>query len=323
MFLQNLDNDKLPEPFLPPKSQLSKRLSPPLLLVQATFFACGGLAVGLYMSHKFGDGGTLSRFVKDWTFLSRGGHSQTLLPALDFTASSSLPPSVSAVQPPADESKRFAVSGDKCVTKRFVFDAAKIAALKAKASASTGQWRRRPTRTEAITALIWRCAMSAARRTNKGLPLRFETKTMELQDLVSLLRKGIEGFDEGEAKRLGGDHGDAAVEIFKSWKERKDLSIRDDLKLVTCTSALDFGFYEIDFGWGKPIWVSLDSGSSLNNFIMLTRTRDGDGVEAWVTLSEEDMTVFELDPELPSFASLSNLRESLLLESHRRRLSKL
>ncbi|KAF3437665.1 hypothetical protein FNV43_RR20421 [Rhamnella rubrinervis] len=198
--------------------------------------------------------------------------------------------------------------------------------------------------------------MSPARRTNKGFPLHFvthqlvnirkrieppfsensvgnfvqyfsveidnqETKTMELQDLVSLLRKGIEGLDKGEAKRLGGDHGDAAVEIFKSWKERKDLSIRDDSKLFTCTSALDFGLYEIDFGWGKPIWVSLDSGSSLNNFIMLISTRDGDGVEAWVTLSEEDMAVFELDPELLSFVSLSNLSVSLLPES-RRRLSK-
>ncbi|KAF3438161.1 hypothetical protein FNV43_RR20917 [Rhamnella rubrinervis] len=107
-----------------------------------TFFACGGLAVGLCMSHKFGDGGTFSRFVKDWTFLSRGGHSQALLPALDFSASSSFPPSVSTVQPPTDESKRFAVSGDKCVTKRFVLDAENIAALKAKATASTGQWRR-------------------------------------------------------------------------------------------------------------------------------------------------------------------------------------
>ncbi|KAF3437638.1 hypothetical protein FNV43_RR20394 [Rhamnella rubrinervis] len=238
MFLRNLDNEKLPEPFLPPKSDLSKRLSPPQLHVQAAFFACGGLAVGLYMSHKFGDGGTFSRFVKDWTFLSRGGHSQTLLPALDFTASSSFPPSVSAVQPPTDEAKRFAVSGDKCITKRFVFDEAKIAALKVKATVSTGQWRGQPTRAEAITALIWRCATSAARRTNKGFPLHFvkhqlvnirkrielpfsentignfvqyfsveidnqETKTMELQDLVALLRKGIEGFDEGEAKRLG------------------------------------------------------------------------------------------------------------------------
>ncbi|KAF3437641.1 hypothetical protein FNV43_RR20397 [Rhamnella rubrinervis] len=98
---------------------------------------------------------------------------------------------------------------------------------------------------------------------------------------------------------------------------------RDLEEIMVMRSALDFGLYEIDFGRGKPIWVSLDSGSSLSNFIMLTRTRDGDGVEAWVILSEEDMTVFELDPELLSFASLSNLCVSLLLESRHRRLSKL
>lgn len=353
-FLQNPDDDKLPGPFLPPKSELLGHLSPPLLLVQATSFACGGLAVGFYLSHKFGDGGTLWRFLKDWASLCHPDHCQTPLPAVDFSASSHFPPSVSAVQLPADESKRFAVSGERCITKRFVFNAPNIAALKAKAATGSHN-KRQPTRTDVVTALTWRCAMKAARRTNRGVPMHFAMhelvnirkradlpfsensvgnfvqyvsieleeeesaeEAMELRVLAAKLREGVEAFDKREAKRLGGGGGDAAEEIFKSWKERKDLSVRQDLKLYTCTSALGFEFYEIDFGWGKPIWFSLESGSKLNNFIMLATARDGGGggVEASVTLSEEDMALFERDPELLSFASPSNPTGALSSPDH-------
>ena len=37
--------------------------------------------------------------------------------------------------------------------------------------------------------------------------------------------------------------------------------------------------------------------------IGLLDTRDGDGVEAWMTLKEEDMALFQEDLELLAFAS--------------------
>uniref|UniRef100_A0A803MEX0 Uncharacterized protein n=1 Tax=Chenopodium quinoa TaxID=63459 RepID=A0A803MEX0_CHEQI len=44
----------------------------PLLSVQITRFACGGLSVGLAMSHIVADGLSAFRFVKDWARLTRG-----------------------------------------------------------------------------------------------------------------------------------------------------------------------------------------------------------------------------------------------------------
>ncbi|XP_015876436.1 stemmadenine O-acetyltransferase isoform X1 [Ziziphus jujuba] len=328
-FLKLEPHSKQRERLLPDKTEFFEAASPPLLLVQASFFECGALAVGFYMCHKFGDGGTLSRFIKDWAFIAYGHEKEALLPDLDFDAGCfRFPPSEDfKVQEPPAKNLRYA----KHVTKRYVFDAIKIGALKAK---SSSLFVKKPTRTEVILALIWKCAMNAS-RLNKGVSthsilhqlvnfrgrveppfsenaignfvqycsVQKEDGIMELQDLVARLRKGIKEFDGKEAKRLSGD--DALGEIIRSSKERREISGRDNVRLFTCTSLCSINFYEIDFGWGKPIWFSVETGSYLNDFAILTNTRDGNGVEAWVSLSEEEMKHFESDPELLSFASLN------------------
>ncbi|KAI8524912.1 hypothetical protein RHMOL_Rhmol13G0186300 [Rhododendron molle] len=74
----------------------------------------------------------------------------------------------------------------------------------------------------------------------------------------------------------------------------------------TCSSMCNGGIYEADFGWLKPTWVSLGGIEDLQgmNMILLVDTRSGNGIEAWMNLSEEDMAEFERDPELLAFASL-------------------
>lgn len=42
-----------------------------LLKVQITFFECGGLSIGLMLSHRLGDLATLVKFVKDWAVVTR------------------------------------------------------------------------------------------------------------------------------------------------------------------------------------------------------------------------------------------------------------
>ena len=67
-----------------------------------------------------------------------------------------------------------------------------------------------------------------------------------------------------------------------------------------------FGFDEIDFGWGKPIWVGLmGEGGSCRTLIVLQNTTSGNGIEAWVTLDENIMSILEQDPEFLAFATLS------------------
>ena len=66
-----------------------------------------------------------------------------------------------------------------------------------------------------------------------------------------------------------------------------------------------FPLYEADFGWGRPVWV----GSASFNFkilVVFLDTQSGDGIEAWVNLTEEDMAKFEVDKEFLSFVSSSS-----------------
>ncbi|KAL7184998.1 hypothetical protein ACSBR2_027023 [Camellia fascicularis] len=106
----------------------------PLLLVQVNFFPCGGMAVCVSTSHKIVDGVAFSAFIKAWSCITRGSHD----PAVpDFSAASSRFPPIEDFPVP---SIVFPQISQKIVTRRFVFDASKVDALKAKvASASVQQ----------------------------------------------------------------------------------------------------------------------------------------------------------------------------------------
>nr|GEZ43797.1 transferase, chloramphenicol acetyltransferase-like domain protein [Tanacetum cinerariifolium] len=67
------------------------------------------------------------------------------------------------------------------------------------------------------------------------------------------------------------------------------------------SSLLNSGMYEMDFGWGKPIWF-YNMHAGVNRFVYINDTPKGDGVEATVTLSPEEMEIFERDSELLSYA---------------------
>ncbi|KAH7515584.1 hypothetical protein FEM48_Zijuj10G0042100 [Ziziphus jujuba var. spinosa] len=97
-----------------------------------------------------------------------------------------------------------------------------------------------------------------------GTTLVAEESETELKDLVAQLRKGIIEFDEKLAKKLGRDDSLELIEEYREERVNKE-------HLYSCTNWL------ID-------------------------TKESDVVEAWVTLIEEDMALFECDPQLLSFA---------------------
>ncbi|XP_075507558.1 pelargonidin 3-O-(6-caffeoylglucoside) 5-O-(6-O-malonylglucoside) 4'''-malonyltransferase-like [Primulina tabacum] len=70
-----------------------------------------------------------------------------------------------------------------------------------------------------------------------------------------------------------------------------------DSKVVWFTDWSKFGEYELDFGWGKPIWVSL-SNVYVQDMVILMNTKENDGIEAWVYLHESDMAYFEQDEDV-------------------------
>ncbi|XP_060217217.1 acetyl-CoA-benzylalcohol acetyltransferase-like [Lycium barbarum] len=70
---------------------------------------------------------------------------------------------------------------------------------------------------------------------------------------------------------------------------------RKDVDNYPSTSWCRFPWYEADFGWGKPSWVSSVSKYYEGKYyerISLIDTKSGDGIEAWIALKENDMVEF-------------------------------
>ncbi|XP_038891571.1 stemmadenine O-acetyltransferase-like [Benincasa hispida] len=72
------------------------------------------------------------------------------------------------------------------------------------------------------------------------------------------------------------------------------------------TSWRNMGFNEVNFGWGKPVWVAAGGNvfdSITRNLVILMDTMVGNGLEAWVVLDDETMNLLENDYEFLQFAS--------------------
>ncbi|KAJ4890771.1 HXXXD-type acyl-transferase family protein [Raphanus sativus] len=296
----------------------------PLLLVKASYFQCGGMSLGICMSHKLADAASLSAFVRVWAATARGESGTVGKP--EFAGINVFPP---PPPPPNDasnvaETLRPKITG---VTKRFVFSGSKIDELKANVEQT-----HKPTRVQCVTALLWRCVSANTKAsTTKVLyqPANLRTKIPSLlsENLIgnlistsmTLSRKGEEIQIQETVKELR----ERAEELTGLVQEENDVSaaslgskllgkmVNDYSKLsnepghsmYAVTSWCRMPFYEADFGKGCPVWVVGNVAPRLELVTMLLDSNDFKGIEAWVTLSEEDMVSFEQNSELLAFAS--------------------
>ncbi|GMH30116.1 hypothetical protein Nepgr_031959 [Nepenthes gracilis] len=72
-----------------------------------------------------------------------------------------------------------------------------------------------------------------------------------------------------------------------------------------CTSWCKIGLNDVDFGWGKPVWIGVcwSTRTSMTRNLITLIENSCDGVEAWIVLSEEEMAVLEHDQEFLAFAA--------------------
>ncbi|KAF9612618.1 hypothetical protein IFM89_002214 [Coptis chinensis] len=265
-------------------------------------------------------------FLNNWASIAKENNEILHHPKLDQTS----------LFPPKEVSSYIPATGSaihKVVSKRFVFDSSNIAALRAKSSNKSCV--EHPTRVEAVSALIWRCAMNVVRMRpvsanlisvaqlavnlrGRMLPplsnlffgnLMISTvatsttdSTPELHCLVGQLRDAIKKIDSDYVRKLQAD--DELSMFFNSLKDLNEQYAKGELEFYTFSSWCRFPFYEADFGWGKPIWISTNNTVS-KNVIMFMDTKCGKGVEAWVALNEEDMARFECEPELIAFTKMA------------------
>ncbi|KAK2636673.1 hypothetical protein Ddye_031465 [Dipteronia dyeriana] len=327
-FLQQSNWDQLGE-FIPIKDESTEESVGFFSAVQASFFDCGGVAIAMSILHKLADAATAAVAMRCWAVTTFGSAdaAETVVPL--YKSAEIFPPMrfFTAGAPPLVDFKK-----EKLPRKRLVFEASKIAALKALAVSESVE---RPTSAESVTALIWKCALNAA-RSNSGVsrpsiliravnirrkiepPLpdnsvgnlvgfytaeKDESET-ELNGLVSELRDKLKLFDNNYVKMLQQE--DAFEAVTEYLKASATQMMRHDMEFYICTTWCNFSFYDIDFGWGRPVWVTMGSSGYKKNVIELLDTNKGDGsIEAWVVLSEQDMYLFERDPELLAYASLN------------------
>ncbi|XP_019097249.1 PREDICTED: BAHD acyltransferase At5g47980-like [Camelina sativa] len=313
------------EPLVPVEARSREAVTWPVLLIQAYFFRCGGLVITICTSHKITDATSLAMFIRGWAESSRD-LGITLIPS--FTASEFFPLPIDEL-PSKPMNRKVVLEEMNCVTKRFVFDASNIKKLRAKASSNLVK---NPTRVEAVTALFWRCATKASRlssptpRTSvlqilvnlRGkvnslcentignmLSLMIlnneEAKIERIQDVVDELRRAKEVFSLN-CKEMS----ESSSKIFELLEEIGKVHGRGtEVDLWISNSWCKLGMYEADFGWGKPVWVTGRGTSNFKNLMLLIDTKDGEGIEAWITLTEEHMSLFKCDQELLESASLN------------------
>ncbi|XP_059636009.1 acyltransferase Pun1-like [Cornus florida] len=307
-----------------------------LVVIQVTHFTCGGIAIGMCMSHKIGDGSTGTTFLNDWATMAR--QSGELVPSPHFISSSSSTDHPVVV-------REIKVGKETCVTRRFVFDAPKLAELKAMIiSQSSAKKIENPSRTEVVTALLYKCAMAAAasianspnstfkpsilsQSTNmrpKMVPPLAENSTgnfvwyftisvtdgkdANLHGLVTQLRENRTQFYNKYAKNVTVNDWLLVVpEFFKEANELYEIksTSSNNVDIYMSSSKCRLPFYKVDFGWGKPIWVSGGGSIVYKNIFSLVDSNKEGGIEAWVSLGEKEMSVFERDEELLSFAELN------------------
>ncbi|KAL8127731.1 hypothetical protein AgCh_014598 [Apium graveolens] len=320
-FLSQSPGDEMVNRLVPEEARESPMGNYPLI-IQVNIFSCGGIAICTCISHKFLDGTTYMLFMKDWTSAARGSSSEIVDPS--FIVPSLFPqiPSLSFKSPMSFSKIKFA-------SQRFVFDGPKLAALKAKTNMLLSGSK--SSRFEVVSALLWKCVAKAACKSNDsalrkpfnlGVFINLRGKNcvpenaagnliwfglaqcklspeLEHKTLVEQIKKCKAEISDDFVEAIKGDAGTPTLVKIAEMMTSGEISFS-----LSITSMCNMGQYELDFGWGKPVWFYYCNLKTVN-FISLCDTGAGGGIQAIVSLSKQEMAILETDPELLAFASVN------------------
>ncbi|CAN4096144.1 unnamed protein product [Withania somnifera] len=334
-FLENPNLSQLIN-FLPQNASMSSMMKyvqslETLVSIQVTRFDCGGVAMAGVLFHTLLDGASMSVFFNTWAKIARGGDSGMEEICLDFTSSSRLfPPENHIPEELLEGEKELFFDEGMFLVRRFVFDAKAMEAIKMKVAREIVP---NPTRVEALTTFISKHLILATRvvkgtsstsymvthsvnlrpRLDPKLPSVFGnlvllatseiSETLEVSHLVGIVRQMIRNMNTENLKALEGD-GAAMSYVLEMASSLENLwSQMDTYKF---SSWCHLGLYDVDFGWGKPIFIApfIDTIGSLNKQqIILLENGNNDGIEAWILRNNEEMLELEKDEEFLAYAS--------------------
>ncbi|KAK9080541.1 hypothetical protein SSX86_000299 [Deinandra increscens subsp. villosa] len=249
------------------------------LAIQVNLFDCGGIAVGVSMSHRIGDACSISSFVSHWfTVAKRTGPHRGVRTKWS-------PTRPLLVYPTRVE-----------VVTALIWKCGTMALGDCKSSVAfhTINFRRRtkPSLQDHQFGNLFKMAVAVAHPTEN------------MASRVIKLRDSFNKIDDEYVKSLMGENG---VEISKAnFKQIRKFMLQEGVGVFRFGSWCRFGFNEGDFGWGKPFWVSSANFSDENSIVLLDSRKD-DGIEAWVVMSHDNMHKFEENAELQEFVGDSKL----------------
>ncbi|KAK3017649.1 hypothetical protein RJ639_003266 [Escallonia herrerae] len=278
--------------------------------VQLNIFASGsGIAIGVYFFHKMLDAISMDAFLQCWAAIERDGDKETILQQLDFTVGSGLFPPVEAVR----SAEQYLLKSHWVVKEgtvlSFIWKCAMAASGKpTKQSVLACAVNLRPRMVPPLSVycvgnMAWQ-AMATSMLSDE------DEREKQLSNLVCMLTAAIAKVDRDHTQGLQGVTRFRKVSSFWEEMERtySSESLEGPVTTYVASSWCKLGFNEVDFGWGKPLWVSHSGGKFLPlvpNIILMDSGRGGDQIEAWVALGEHEMHILEHDAEFTSFATLN------------------
>ncbi|KAF3959783.1 hypothetical protein CMV_015434 [Castanea mollissima] len=221
---------------------------------------------------------------------------------LQFEASTLFPPTTTSNL--SDFQRETTPIKEKSVLKRFVFSSASIVALKAKYTENL-ECPLHPSRVEALSAFLWSRYVVAAEanfgpkklnlllhavnlqtrmdpsltRNSFGNIFRFATVILYIEErngFVGKVRAAIRKIDNEYVKKLQ-DH----TQQLDFLKETSGIFMKDVVPFIF-SSLCRLPKYEMDFGWGNPMWIGQVS-LPFKNVVVFIDNKSGDGIEAWLT----------------------------------------
>ncbi|KAF8019574.1 hypothetical protein BT93_G0303 [Corymbia citriodora subsp. variegata] len=295
-----------------------------LVVVQVNSFNCGRLAISLRFSHKIGDMYTMAIFINSWATACRSRIHEVVPPNFELPSLFPVKEPASIQWPTLPFRKNFALA-------RLKFSGQALSRLKATSNASNSSDsianNSQRSRVEIVSALICKALISVDRVT-KGLsrpsvystpinlrervqlkipanacgnffahitiPLTVEEREPSFNGMLNLI---------GDAHRNAklkyatiADAGALCSAVADSLRDHVGALGKDGANLIPITSWCRFPLYDSDFWWGKPDSVS-NSSPPLRSVRLVDSPVDG-GIDAWITLNQDEMVLFKQDPDI-------------------------
>ncbi|XP_028091290.1 vinorine synthase-like [Camellia sinensis] len=313
------------------------------MVIQVNIFTCGGICIGLYFLHQIIDATALMTFISCWAAIASrplGKESDSCSP--NINAASLFPPRSDSQLPPPEKlvsymfNQKWLHKKECGVSTRFVIDGAAISLLKAKVASKAVP---NPTRFQVVASFIWNCAVSASTSflgSQKPSVMYFavnmkpkmvppmsqnsignivwyavvhhrEEEATELRSMVELLSGAVQKINVDHILSLQGDQRFAVMSGVID--ELRNMYSDETPDLYTCAPWCGLGFYDVDFGWGKPLWIvsPVRDGNGLvySIVIFLMDTKSGDGVEVILVLPQSQMDKLLCDQDFITLFSIN------------------